>query len=82
MGKASQDKGARRERQIVTLHQDMGVKAERVPLSGASKFRGIAADVDVYALGPEAAPMVSEVKARANGAGLLYRIGDSVSRRS
>ncbi len=69
MGKASRDKGARRERQIVALHLDMGVKAERVPLSGASHYRGNGADVDVYALGPDAAPMVSEVKARANGEG-------------
>ena len=69
MGKASRDKGQRRERQVVTLHQDMGVKAERVPLSGASKYQGNGADVDIYALGPDAAPMVSEVKARANGQG-------------
>ncbi len=69
MGKASRDKGQRCERQIVALHQDMGVKAERVPLSGASKYQGNGADVDVYALGSDAAPMVSEVKARANGAG-------------
>ena len=69
MGKASRDKGQRRERQIVALHLDMGVKAERVPLSGASKYRGNGADVDVYALGPDAAPLVSEVKARASGEG-------------
>ncbi len=47
----------------------MGVKAERVPLSGATKYQGNGADVDIYALGADAAPMVSEVKARANGEG-------------
>ncbi len=38
------------------------------PLSGAAggSFSG---DVDVYACGPDAAPLVAEVKARANGAG-------------
>ena len=69
MGKPSRDKGARRERQVVALHGDMGVHAERVPLSGASRYRGNGADVDVYALGRDAAPLVAEVKARANGAG-------------
>lgn len=39
MGKASRDKGARRERLVVELHRKIGVKAERVPLSGAMKFR-------------------------------------------
>ena len=39
MGKPSRDKGARREREIVALHKAVGVKAERVPLSGAWKYR-------------------------------------------
>ena len=69
MGRASRDKGQRGEGQVVALHTDMGVKAERVPLSGASHYRGNGADVDVYALGPDAAPMVSEVKVRASGEG-------------
>lgn len=70
MSKASRDKGARRERQIVDLHRDIGIKAERVPLSGAMRFRNTEkSDVDVYARGPEAAPFVTEVKARASGEG-------------
>ena len=40
-----------------------------MPLSGATRYQGNGADVDVYALGADAAPLVSEVKARANGAG-------------
>ena len=70
MGKASRDKGARRERQIVDLHRDNGIKAERVPLSGAMRFRNTEkTDVDVYARGDEEAPFVCEVKARASGEG-------------
>jgi Holliday junction resolvase len=70
MGKASRDKGARRERQIVDLHRDCGIRAERVPLSGAMKFRNTEkTDVDVYARGDEDAPFVCEVKARASGEG-------------
>lgn len=72
MGKASRDKGARRERQIVQLHMDIGVKAERVPLSGAMRFRNTEkTDVDVYARGSEAAPFVCEVKARGDGSGFV-----------
>ncbi len=67
MGKASRDKDQRRERQIVHLHTEMGIKAERVPLSGASCYQSNGADVDIYVLGKDAAPLVSEVKARANG---------------
>jgi Holliday junction resolvase len=72
MGKASRDKGARRERQIVDMHHDIGIKAERVPLSGAMKFRNTEkTDVDVYARGNAEAPFVTEVKARASGEGFV-----------
>lgn len=72
MGKPSRDKGARRERQIVEMHRELGVKAERVPLSGAAKFRNTEkSDVDVYPFGPDLAPFVTEVKARANGEGFV-----------
>lgn len=69
MGKPSRDKGARREREIVSRHVDAGIRAERVPLSGAQRYQGNGADVDVYAFGKDAAPLVTEVKARANGEG-------------
>ena len=36
-GKASRDKGAAYEREIVNWHRERGVDAERVPLSGAMK---------------------------------------------
>jgi Holliday junction resolvase len=62
-------KGDRIERELVERHRAIGVHAERYPLSGASRFRGAGHDVDIYALGREAAPLVAEVKARRNGAG-------------
>jgi Holliday junction resolvase len=72
MGKPSRDKGARRERQVVEMHREMGVKAERVPLSGAMRFRNTEkTDVDVYARGAQEAPFVTEVKARAGGEGFV-----------
>lgn len=70
MGKMQRDKGARRERQIVDLFLGMGIKSERVPLSGAVTFRDTRkTDVDFYPLGPDSAPWLSEVKARASGGG-------------
>lgn len=68
MGKPSRDKGARREREIVAKHTAIGIRAERVPLSGAVKYQGGGHDVDVYPAGREA-PLVTEVKARGNGSG-------------
>jgi hypothetical protein len=61
MSKFSRDKGRRRELQIL-------IRAERVPLSGASKYQGNGADIDCY-ISNRAAPLVCEVKARANGEG-------------
>lgn len=69
MGKPSRDKGARRERQLVALHTEAGIHAERVPLSGAARYQGNGADIDIYARGREAAPIVAEVKARGDGEG-------------
>lgn len=67
MGKASRDKGLRRERAIVEIHVKSGLWAERVPLSGATHYRGNGADVDLYVRG--AAPVKAEVKARGDGDG-------------
>jgi Holliday junction resolvase len=68
-GRGSRQKGDRREREIVALHIDAGIHSERVPLSGASRYQGNGADIDVYAFGKHAAPLVCEVKARASGEG-------------
>ncbi len=69
MGKMSRDKGARREREIVALHKAIGVYAEKVPLSGGTRYQGNATDVDVYPQGKDGAPLCCEIKARANGEG-------------
>ena len=71
MGKASRDKGNRREREIVNAHKELGVHAERVPLSGASRYQGNGADVDIYWKGRDNGPLISEVKARASGGGFV-----------
>lgn len=57
-------KGRRAEHAIVKLHTDIGIEAERMPLSGS--LGGKYAD-DVLIAGTVRA----EVKARANGAGFL-----------
>jgi len=68
-GRRSRDKGNRAERDIVESHKSLGLHAERYPLSGASRFRGSGHDIDLYLFGRDEAPVVAEVKARANGAG-------------
>lgn len=65
----SRRKGARVETEIVNRHLGLGVKAEKYPLSGATHYRGSGHDIDVYAFGEEAAPLVAEVKARKAGKG-------------
>ena len=62
-------KGDRTEREIVELHRELGIRAERYPLSGATRFRGSGHDLDIYAHGQESAPLVAEVKARKDGNG-------------
>jgi Holliday junction resolvase len=68
-GAKHRSKGNRVEREIVERHRALHVRAERYPLSGASRFRGSGHDVDIYAFGIEQAPLVAEVKARKDGAG-------------
>ena len=64
-------KGNRVEREIVQAFKELGVHAERYPLSGASHFRDSGHDLDVYAFGREEAPIVCEVKARKDGKGFV-----------
>lgn len=67
----SRDKGARIERELVAAHEAIGIKAARVPLSGQTGWRNVKSDLDIYAFGPEAAPLVAEVKARGSGTGFV-----------
>jgi hypothetical protein len=57
-------KGDRIEREIVQRHVELGIKSERYPLSGASRFRGSGHDIDLYLFGADEAPAIAEVKAR------------------
>jgi len=66
-GKASRDKGAAYEREIVNWHRERGVDAERVPLSGATKGN-YASDIK---LGPSLG-LTAECKRRARAYKDLY----------
>jgi Holliday junction resolvase len=68
-GRASRRKGDQIERELVNRHKELGVHAERYPLSGASRFRGSGHDLDIYLFGREQAPIVAESKGRKTGAG-------------
>lgn len=70
MGAMQRNKGARVERDIVSLHNKCGVFAERVALSGAIKGRraGNGHDIDVY-IPNRVSPLCGEIKARKNGEG-------------
>lgn len=70
-GAKHRQKGNRAEREIVDLHKDINVHAERYPLSGSSRFRGSGHDIDLYPFGRESAPLVAEVKARKDGEGFI-----------
>ena len=63
-GRGARQKGDRIEREIVKLHKEMGIHAERYPLSGSSRFRGKGHDIDCYVFHPDECPLVGEVKAR------------------
>ena len=70
-GRRPRVKGDRVEREIVNAHKLLGIKAERYPLSGATKFRSSGHDIDIYAFGEDEAPTVAEVKARKTGKGFV-----------
>lgn len=63
-GRASRDKGGRREREFVELHRAIGLHAHRVPLSGA--VAGYKGDLRI---GVRDRTLSGEVKARASGSG-------------
>ena len=61
-------KGKRVERELVELHRDLGIEAQRVPRSGAAGG-AFAGDVHLHLFGGDVEPLVGEVKARASGEG-------------
>ena len=66
-GKSSRDKGLRVEREIVNALRELGVDAERVPLSG-SAGGSFCCDINISKDDP-IGKLVAEVKARKNGSG-------------
>jgi len=71
-GRRSRVKDDRIEREIASRHATIGIKAERHPLSGESRFRGSGHDVDIYVFGTDEGPLVAEGKSRCpDGASLL-----------
>ena len=64
MSRSQRDKGARRERELVNRHLEIGVHAERVGVAYAPGH-----DIDVYPFGQDAGALVAEVKARKSGEG-------------
>jgi hypothetical protein len=64
MGMKSRRKGAAFEREVVTFHRDLGLAAERIPLSGAAKG-SFAGDLRL-------GPWTVECKRRADGFRELY----------
>lgn len=69
MGKKSRDKGGRYEAELVTDLRETGIKAERVPLSGAA-HGSFAGDINLPLMGRITR---FEAKIRADGFKELYR---------
>jgi hypothetical protein len=59
-------------------HRAIGVHAEGYPLCGSTPLCGSGHGVDVYAFGPDEAPLVAGVRGRKNRAGFntLERVGE------
>ena len=71
MSAAQRRKGYVIEREIVLRHRELGLRAERVPLSGGARYREAGHDIDIYLDGPDSTPIIAEVKARKSGAGFV-----------
>jgi hypothetical protein len=87
-GRRSRVKGDRIEREIVSRHAEIGIKAGRDPLSGASRVRGSCHDIDLYPFRTDEGPLVAEVKSSKSGSGfatidsLLANYGALIPRRN
>jgi hypothetical protein len=77
-GDRSRAKGDRIEREIVSRHAAIEIKAERYPLGGGSRFRGSSHDVDIYPLDTDEGPLVAERKSRRPDGASLLRWHDEV----
>ena len=77
-GDRSRAKGDRIEREIVSRHAAIGIKAKRDPLSGGSRFRESGHDLDIYAFGTDEGTLVAEAKSRSPDGASLLRWHDEV----
>ncbi len=68
----SRQKGAEGEREVVHLHEAMGIHAVKVPLSGATGYRG-GEDVDIHV--DDGEPLRAQVKRQATDAGWKMALG-------
>ena len=68
-GRKAQRKGYVEENNLVNKHKEIGIRAERVPLSGAANHDGNGGDIDLYLFGENGEKTKTEVKARGNGEG-------------
>jgi hypothetical protein len=57
------------EHEIVQRQIALGIRPERYPLSGDSRFRGSGREIDIYAFGEDEPSLVVEVKSRKGGTG-------------
>ena len=69
-GKSSKIKGAEFEREVVRRFEEMGIKAQKMPLSGAVK--GFEGDVTIWPYSHSDFQMMVECKRRARGFGTIY----------
>lgn len=67
-GRRNRTRGQEFEREIVKMHRNIGIQAQRVPLSGAAGG-AYSDDIDLYVFGPDEAPLVMEAKRRKAGKG-------------
>jgi hypothetical protein len=79
-GHRSRAKGDRIEREIVSRHAAIGVKAKRYPLNGAGRLRKSGHDIDIYAFATDEGTLGAEAKSRwPDGASLLRWHGEVVT---
>jgi hypothetical protein len=69
-GKGSRDKGMAFEREVVMRFEEMGIKAQKMPLSGA--IPGFEGDVTIWPANHIDFKMKVECKRRARGFGTIY----------
>lgn len=65
-------KGGDEERSIVNLHREYGFVTERTLKSGARSDGSKTYDLDLFARGKEAPPLIGECKIRASGFKQIY----------